>query len=64
MLVLTRKVDEEIVIADNIRICVVGIQNGKVQCPSLQCPGFGVCTEPDWQEMIEMKTWLKKYYPE
>ncbi|MBT4865090.1 MAG: carbon storage regulator CsrA [Planctomycetaceae bacterium] len=31
MLVLTRKVDEEIVIADNIRICVVGIQNGKVQ---------------------------------
>ena len=31
MLVLSRKVDEEIVIADNIRICVVGIQNGKVQ---------------------------------
>ena len=31
MLVLTRKVDEEIVIADNIRICVVGIKNGKVQ---------------------------------
>jgi carbon storage regulator len=31
MLVLTRKVDEEIVIADNIRIRVVGIRNGKVQ---------------------------------
>ena len=42
----------------------LNIQNGKVQCPSLQCPGFGVCTEPDWQEMIEMKAWLKKFYPE
>lgn len=31
MLILTRKLDEEIIIGDDIRIRIVGIENGKVK---------------------------------
>jgi carbon storage regulator len=31
MLILTRKLDEEIIIGDNIKICVLGIQGNQVK---------------------------------
>jgi hypothetical protein len=34
------------------------IRNGAVDCASLQCPGFGVRDEPDWQSMEDMQTWI------
>lgn len=39
------------------------IQDGAVECGSLQCPGFGVRDEPDWPSMQEMRTWLARRHP-
>lgn len=37
----------------------LNIVDGQVHCTSLQCPGFGVATEPDWQSMLKMNDWVK-----
>ncbi|MDA2928745.1 hypothetical protein MYX84_02180 [Acidobacteria bacterium AH-259-O06] len=41
----------------------LNIRNGMVQCPSLQCPGFGVRDEPDWASMTDMNRWIQSNYP-
>ena len=40
----------------------LNIRNGMVHCPSLQCPGFGVREEPDWESMTDMNDWLQANY--
>ncbi|MGE3809782.1 MAG: hypothetical protein AB7K24_34390 [Gemmataceae bacterium] len=35
------------------------IRAGQVECGSLQCAGFGVCVEPDWESMTPIERWLK-----
>ena len=37
------------------------IENGIVECSSLQCPGFGVRVEPDWKSMMEMRKWITNW---
>lgn len=37
----------------------LNIRNGVVDVASLQCPGFGISFEPDWNSMISMQAWLK-----
>lgn len=39
------------------------IKKGQVACASLQCPGFGVRVEPDWDSMTEMQRWLDAKHP-
>ena len=34
------------------------IEDGEVRCASLQVPGFGVATEPDWKSMKPIRRWL------
>ncbi|MBT5017130.1 MAG: hypothetical protein HON04_00105 [Planctomicrobium sp.] len=41
----------------------LNIVNGQVHCASLQCPGFGIATEPDWQSMMKMNDWVKLRHP-
>ncbi len=36
------------------------IRQGKVRCASLQCSGFGISTEPDWDSMTPMRAWVLK----
>lgn len=36
----------------------LNIADGAVSCASLQVPGFGVKSEPDWQSMEPMSDWL------
>ncbi|WP_417847453.1 hypothetical protein [Thalassoglobus sp.] len=42
----------------------LNIQNGQVNCASLQCSGFGVANEPDWASMMDMNKWVKLRHPE
>ncbi len=42
----------------------LNIQNGQVNCASLQCSGFGVANEPDWASMMDMNEWVKLRHPE
>ncbi len=37
----------------------LNIRHGQVDCTSLQCPGFGVAEEPDWNSMDTMDHWLE-----
>ena len=37
----------------------LNIRHGRIDCTSLQCPGFGVAEEPDWKSMDTMRHWLK-----
>jgi len=37
----------------------LNVRQGKVDCASLQCPGFGVAFEPDWSSMTEMRKWVR-----
>jgi len=39
------------------------IRNGAVNCASLQCVGFGVYDEPDWESMEDMDQWVRRRYP-
>ena len=39
------------------------IRSGQVDCSSLQCPGFGIWEEPDWESMTPMRTWLENRDP-
>lgn len=39
------------------------IRDGAVECGSLQCPGFGVRDEPDWESMTDMNRWVRTRYP-
>ncbi len=39
------------------------VRDGRVDCGSLQCPGFGVWDEPDWASMTDMRQWLEQRYP-
>lgn len=39
------------------------IRDGRVDCASLQCPGFGVAFEPDWSSMTNMKSWVRMRHP-
>lgn len=41
----------------------LNIQDGRVECASLQCPGFGVREEPDWSSMRELRSWLEERHP-
>ncbi len=41
----------------------LNIVDGAVSCASLQVPGFGVRTLPDWSAMEPMQTWLDANYP-
>lgn len=41
----------------------LNVRGGKVECASLQCVGFGVQDEPDWQSMTDMRKWLQSRYP-
>jgi hypothetical protein len=38
----------------------LNVRYGQVDCSSLQCPGFGVAEEPDWDSMRPMRTWLRQ----
>lgn len=42
----------------------LNIQDGRIDCASLQCIGFGVRDEPDWPSMMDMMAWVRKRYPE
>ena len=42
----------------------LNIRAGRVSCRSLQCPGFGVVDEPDWQSMLAMDQWVAMRHPE
>jgi hypothetical protein len=33
------------------------IRNGRLNCESLQCPGFGVRFEPEWERLIPLEKW-------
>jgi len=37
----------------------LNIRFGQVDAKSLQCPGYGVAEEPDWDSMDAMRTWLE-----
>ncbi len=37
----------------------LNVRHGQVDCSSLQCAGFGVAEEPDWDSMSNMRTWLR-----
>ena len=39
------------------------VRRGRVDCGSLQCPGFGVSAEPDWASMVPMNQWIRQRYP-
>jgi L-alanine-DL-glutamate epimerase-like enolase superfamily enzyme len=41
----------------------LNIRQGKVDCASLQCPGFGVAFEPDWTSMTDMQKWVRRRHP-
>ncbi len=41
----------------------LNIQDGEVECASLQTIGFGVRDHPDWSALEPMKTWLDTHYP-
>ena len=41
----------------------LNIRDGRVACSSLQCPGFGITEEPDWESMTPMKRWVRTRYP-
>lgn len=41
----------------------LNVHEGRVNCDSLQCPGFGVHDEPDWKSMTDMQTWIKQNHP-
>ncbi|MCB1066311.1 MAG: hypothetical protein KDN20_25760 [Verrucomicrobiae bacterium] len=41
----------------------LNIVNGSVSCASLQVPGFGVKTLPDWSAMEPMQSWIDSNYP-
>lgn len=41
----------------------LNIRGGAVECGSLQCPGFGVRAEPDWESMTPMQQWVRKNHP-
>jgi len=41
----------------------LNVTNGRVECASLQCPGFGIRDEPDWNSMTDMQTWVRKAHP-
>ena len=41
----------------------LNLRDGKVNCASLQCPGFGVAFEPDWSSMTNMKSWVQERHP-
>ena len=38
----------------------LNVRGGRVDCASLQCPGFGVRDEPDWPSMMNMNAWVKQ----
>ncbi len=40
------------------------IREGRVDCASLQVPGFGVCFEPPWDSMSAMRVWVRKRHGE
>ncbi len=35
----------------------LNIQRGKIRCDSLQCPGFGVKFEPEWEKLTSLAKW-------
>ncbi len=37
----------------------LNIRYGQIDCTSLQCPGYGVAEEPDWESMDSMRHWLE-----
>jgi hypothetical protein len=39
----------------------LSIHNGQVICPSLQCNGFGVRFEPDWDAMSPLDDWEPRW---
>ncbi len=39
------------------------IDNGAVRCDSLQCAGFGIRDEPDWESMTPLKEWINSRHP-
>lgn len=39
------------------------IRDGAVDCASLQCDGYGVADEPDWESMEDLQAWLDRRYP-
>lgn len=39
------------------------LDEGRVTCDSLQCPGFGVRDEPDWPSMANMQSWVEMRHP-
>jgi hypothetical protein len=41
----------------------LNVQDGSVNCASLQRPGYGVVDEPDWSSMEDLQTWLDRRYP-
>lgn len=41
----------------------LNVRNGQVACSSLQCPGFGVASEPDWASMQDMRAWADLRHP-
>ncbi len=41
----------------------LNVHDGRVECASLQCAGFGVRDEPDWKSMTDMQTWVKQNHP-
>ena len=41
----------------------LNIVDGAVSCASLQVPGFGVKTLPDWSALEPMCDWLEANYP-
>ena len=53
MLILTRKLDEEIIIGDDIRIRVVGIENGKVKLGIDAPEEMGIIRGELYQEIEE-----------
>lgn len=42
----------------------LNIRKGRVHCDSLQCPGFGVCSEPPWSSMADMRAWVRERHGE
>jgi len=53
MLILTRKLDEEIIIGDDIRIRVVGIENGKIKLGIDAPEEMGIIRGELYQEIEE-----------